>query len=110
MQIININSQEQLYSIITRNAKCILFFYTIWCADCSNYENAFIQESRKYNNYGIVFCKINCDLLPVIQFFFDINIRKLPATLFIYNNSIFSAVYGNRPLSLENHCIELANL
>lgn len=106
MPIIELNSKDELYFIINKYNKIVLLFYVGWRVDCTRFIYSFIQESRKLSNIGIIFCRINCDLFPDVQILYDVNILKTPVTLFIENQLVKRRLEGDKPVSLNNYCIE----
>ena len=110
MSIVELHSKEELYFILTHYPKVILLFYVVWRVECARYNYAFIQESRKRNNIGIIFVRINCDIFPDIQILYDVNILKTPVTLFIKDELINKKLIGEKSVTLTNYCIDFSGL
>lgn len=108
MPIIELQSKNELYFILTRNTKVILYFYINSSIDCNRFSNTFINETRKINNIGIIFCRINCDIFPDIQILFDVNIRKTPVLIFYKDKKIKNKLIGNHPEIFIDYCLDFA--
>lgn len=113
MAIVEIKNNDELYFILTKIPKVIICFYTVYQAEYVNarkYNAAYIKESRKSQNRGITFCKVNCDELPDIQLLYDIELAKAPCTLFLKNAKIIKKFYGNKPELLDDYTTDFAHL
>lgn len=109
MAIVEIASGEELYFILTRYPKVVLYFYVAWRRDCIRFNISYINESRKISNTGIIFCRINVDEHPRIQYLYDIDIKKTPVVIYLNNSEVVKKFYGNKPEVLVDYTTDFSH-
>ncbi|AYV75644.1 MAG: hypothetical protein Terrestrivirus2_152 [Terrestrivirus sp.] len=109
MTIVEIASGEELYFILTRYQKVVLYFYVPWRLQCTNFNKSYINESRKVSNNGIIFCRISVDEHPRIQNVYDVDVRKTPVVIYLNNTEIVKKFYGNKPEVLVDYTTDFSH-
>jgi hypothetical protein len=110
MPVTEIKKKRDLYFLLTRVSKVIVYHYVNFRNECIDFNKPYYEMSKKKEYDDICFSRVDIDKLADIGNIYDIEIGKTPIVLFFKDGKIVKKMEGNRPELLEDYVTDFSHL